>query len=739
MTHSSHNHSPAFDLPDTSTSLPIRAPEVSPEAVVGVERTIAASAPTWFGALLRDIENEQARWLSRRLAHGFLHAAANDQIAQDLGTNTQSADEVVSYLLERAETLGHDIARLRGQPQLRYLLRERAPIALLGPAWLDTVSQPASEPAVIVNRLGAHRFAARGEGTVELSTAAVRRRELEAQAIALPDLLADDFCTHCESRDITTAHAAVILALSLNGASLLPEIVGAHCAASMLAVDDKLLGTTETIPAEELADTLRTYWQLCEKSATGKDDWQRMLRGATLLVTLETYHVRHLSALAQWHAQLSLDDKVARIVARHMPYAGKQHKNVRIGGRLITEWFPPGTPPADLPAFLEAFRTSKSVRPRSNGGNRFLESIRFGGPMFGIFDAEEAHVFESWIAAGNTGTVTLTDDFTGTSESHEWIRRVRKASSTLKPTVSTWAPAGERQMLFQLVNIEDFPNALPAAHQRALQTLEEAEILFEHGARGLHTDASFFPYSAEALIQRAEEIYWTKLVEPYRKLDEVPGREEVIFGQKVNAFGSMVDGAWSHRIGSAGRLRHRTDGMLAAIYADEMGRGDVAKNHLTLIYRVLDSMGIAIPHIRTAAFIEQDHLPDLYDFPLHQLSLAAFPDTFYEEIMGYNLGVEMLGLGRVRLQEIQKLRRWGFDTSYEEAHLSIDNFSAGHARQAVDLIVFYLDHLRRVAGPAEVERRWERIWRGYASFAYYLETELVRTLRHDLAESELLI
>jgi Iron-containing redox enzyme len=103
---------------------------------------------------------------------------------------------------------------------------------------------------------------------------------------------------------------------------------------------------------------------------------------------------------------------------------------------------------------------------------------------------------------------------------------------------------------------------------------------------------------------------------------------------------------------------------------------------------------------------------------------ALFPDTFYAEILGYNLGIEMFGLGELRMHEIQKLRHWGLDTCYEEAHLSIDNVSAGHGRQSAEIIASYLDGIERQLGAQAVQREWRRIWNGYASFAWFVERGL---------------
>jgi len=95
-------------------------------------------------------------------------------------------------------------------------------------------------------------------------------------------------------------------------------------------------------------------------------------------------------------------------------------------------------------------------------------------------------------------------------------------------------------------------------------------------------------------------------------------------------------------------------------------------------------------------------------------------------IRGYNFGIEMYGSGEFRLHEIQKLRHYGFDDCYEQAHLTIDNFSAGHTRQAADIIVSFLDGVRRASGEAAVQREWRRVWRGYAAFSYFVEHKLVR-------------
>jgi hypothetical protein len=42
--------------------------------------------------------------------------------------------------------------------------------------------------------------------------------------------------------------------------------------------------------------------------------------------------------------------------------------------------------------------------------------------------------------------------------------------------------------------------------------------------------------------------------------------------------------------------------------------------------------------------------------------------------------------------------------------------------------VTYLDDVRRGAGASAVEGEWRRVWRGYASFAYFAEPQLMAEL-----------
>lgn len=715
-----------FELPDRLTSSALSTFEFGPGAGGQADAILAGGPDDVFRRLVRDQESEAGLLAARRL----LHAVLPDPGERDPGTD-------VAALVERVESARTEIGALldavdRHDPaHRRAALRERAVLGQLSGCWLDTVSAPATQPSVIVNRLLGQHFAVKGEGNPLRSVHHVRRRALEQAGVYLPEITADDFLSTARARPLTAWHACFYLALSRLATSFLPEVVGVHYAFHALGLDDRLTGVPGVLPEPALRAVLAEYLALTGDSAHGPAERARLHAALTRTVELELEHARLLAGLADWHAGRSPHSRVAEIIARHAPFAGRHHGSVTVRGTRLTDTL--ADPDLDLAVFLDELRRSRQVKPLPSGSCRLLDALRFGGPMFGIFDAEEAAAITAWVRlaqSGDRSPIVLDHNRLGDEAAARWAGAVAAAHP---PDVrfAEPAPRDERDLLYRLVNIEHFPNLLPLARQRAIRGFVEAEILFTHGARGRYTDASWFDYSPEALGERVDRIYWEKLVEPYRPLAEIPDREEVRFGQADLALGNMIDGTWAHRIGNVGRYRRRSDGLLFSIYVDEMGRGELPKNHLVLIHQVLAGMDFALPHIRDAAFVEQDQLSEShrqYESANHQLSMSLFPDTYYNEILGYNLGIEMYGLGEMRMNEIQRLRHHGFDTAYEEAHLTIDNFSAGHSRQAVDAIVTYLDDVRRDLGASAVDGEWRRIWRGYASFAYFAEPRLVAEL-----------
>lgn len=693
--------------------------------------TLLAAEPAEIAAsLLRPCESEDLLLAAKQILDATLSLAEWDDGASATivpaptlrdGRIDQTAlwQWLDAHRIAVAATL--DGVAAQGTAAKRDLLRGRAALSLLGDCWLDTVSQPASQPGAVVNVLFSQRWSLLGEGCPARSSVARRRRSLEAEGIVLPPISEAGFFRAAAPDAMTSLQAAFLIALSRYPATYLPEVVGIHAACHALGIDDDLAGLTPIVTREAAWEALTPYLDALEDDPEAETLSLRLLNAMRVFVNLERRQVAMLAERAGQSTNHSLDLQVAEIVRRHAPFAGKQHKLVRIGGKPLSEIAIETD--LDVATFLRDFKRSSFLRADAKGSCRFLDAIKFGGPMFGIFSEQEAAVLKSWFqsAAWPVDEASPLPEPRDEPAAQSWLAHIRKHP----PCDTVFEPAADlddRTLFYRLVNIENFANTLPVALERVRAGLAQAETLFDAETPGRYTDARFFEYSPQAFAARIESIYWRKLVDPYAPLGEIPSRDEVVFGQKYYALGNLVDGAWAYRSRGTGQVERVADTGLFAIYADEMGLGDLEKNHITLIYRVLKSLGIDQPHIREEAFIDQDEIPDIfYTFPLNQLSFGLFPNRFYPEILGYNLGVEMFGLGEVRLHEIQKLKHWGFDPIYEAVHLSIDNLSAGHARQALTMIQAHLAETEQRHGAAACAVEWRRVWNGYASFAYFVE------------------
>lgn len=729
----------AFELPDTIAALPRRPFQFSAAAIAEADAIAAQPPEALFRRLLADQESEAAHLAALRVLDAFLsepslsETSLSDPTADDALDQDATADEIAAHVSRVRQDLAATVAALTTtEPATRELvIRQRALLGLLGGCWLDVLSQPATQPSVIVNRLFAQHYTLRGAGNPRRSLAARRRQAMEAAGVFLPDLAAADFPGRAGTRPLTALHGCWYLALSRLPASFVPELAGVHYAVLALGVDDLLAGQPPLLTEPELRAVLAAYLDLA-----GPAERSRLHNGLRVALDLEREHVAMLAELAGWHAGLTLESKVAAIVARHAPFAGRQHRDVRVGGRRLADTFT--DPGLDLSDFLRQLRESPELRRTTESVAPLIKALKFGGPMFGIFDAGEAEVFQAWavsVQAGERPEIVISACTAGDERAAARAAAIA-ASSPADVVIAEAGTPGDRELFYRLVNIENFASTRPLALARAERLLTEAELLFSIGAGGRYTDASYFEYTPEALYERCERVYFDKLIRPYQPLTAIPDRDVVVFLQTTYALGALVDAAWIHRTANLGRAERSGDAALFAIYADEVGHGDLRKNHITLIHRALTSMDIRLPHIREAAFMDQADLPDeLYGFSLHQLCMALFPDTFYNEILGYNLAIEMFGLGELRLHEIQKLRHYGFDDCYEQAHLTIDNLSAGHSRQAADIIVTYLDEVGRTLGQAAVQREWRRVWRGYASLAWFVEHALLKQLAAKTVEA----
>ena len=161
--------------------------------------------------------------------------------------------------------------------------RQRAPIGLSGGCWLDVVSQPATQPSVVVNQLLRQHILLKGAGNVHRSSYHLRRRVLEDHGVFLPDIGADGFLRVAHARPLTALHACLHVALSRLPVSFLPEVVGVHYAFHAIGVDDLLGGTRPLLDETAVRGVLAEYLTVSQRSADGPTVRRRLLAAVRLV------------------------------------------------------------------------------------------------------------------------------------------------------------------------------------------------------------------------------------------------------------------------------------------------------------------------------------------------------------------------------------------------------------------------------------------------------------------------
>jgi hypothetical protein len=135
-----------------------------------------------------------------------------------------------------------------------------------------------------------------------------------------------------------------------------------------------------------------------------------------------------------------------------------------------------------------------------------------------------------------------------------------------------------------------------------------------------------------------------------------------------------VDGAWLY-----GVLSHWNDSRFEAliqIYLEELGSGQVDKNHVVLYKKLLASHGCE----NWDSLKQEDFIQGAI-----QVSLADNAEHFLPEIIGFNLGYEQLPLHL--LITAYELNELGIDPYYFTLHVTVDNADTGHAKQALTALL----------------------------------------------------
>ena len=281
-----------------------------------------------------------------------------------------------------------------------------------------------------------------------------------------------------------------------------------------------------------------------------------------------------------------------------------------------------------------------------------------------------------------------------------------------------------KQLYHQLHSLERYPEVLPQAKRLLLSLIKEtsaaAEALPKH--ESILSVQSFSRLDLEE-FQRRRDSNIGKQWEQYNLRRKEGGprelfgdRGEAIWWLKQIAPVKYVDGAWLGYVGKVTTPFALQKTMKGAwqILSEELGDGDLGKNHVHLYHGLLETVAPGLPTAEMLDFGHPRHGLDelpVWKSAVAQLLVSVFPDEFLPEILGFNLHFEAVSMDTLKAGK--ELKEVGIDPYYFILHVSIDNADSGHTAIAIEIVCEYMDYIRRAEGEEAAQKAWEKLQAGY--------------------------
>ncbi|GAB6141804.1 hypothetical protein JCM14076_25330 [Methylosoma difficile] len=494
--------------------------------------------------------------------------------------------------------------------------------------------------------------------------------------------------------------AATQKAFAYQARVFLPELLGFSWALfhADLGFDESFRLLRRARMLAQQPELLAAIVEYCGLFAEDADVWRRIQNGFWL-------YQRHLQAyqhISQSAVQrLTPEQVVAKLFAGKAAAACGHHRTLRLGGRLIDEWF--ADQPFATQAFMQALRESAYVDLNQPEQSRLLKLFTFDGPMFGVLTAEEQQVLADWLLQG---AVVGQANTQGCETA--MVKSLPIDVADL-PKIKKRLQLGKRQLFHYLVNADLYPDVAMAAKSHVKSVLRRAQV-----SRRL----PFKHYSHQRFQAYLNALYQNE-IQSYQPLTGMPklSKKAYLWGIEQFAPTILTDGCWlqhGQRLRAAGY--HAIADRLGIIYQDEIGAGKHRQNHPLIYRQLLESVGFDMPPIASPAFIEYPNFLDsAFDLPVYLMAISQFPNEFLPELLGLNMAIELSGLGKVYLRLADELRYWGINPVIVNLHTTIDNTASGHAALAQQAIALHLDAVAASAGEAHLQQHWRRVYTGYCS------------------------
>ncbi|MGR9107263.1 MAG: iron-containing redox enzyme family protein [Gammaproteobacteria bacterium] len=604
----------------------------------------------------------------------------------------------------------------------RTLIRDYAPSALLGQCWLANYSQAANcheEVAAALCKV----YQAYLDCNGRRSDTHAYKVLLARLGIDLPSIATRAFCGHAQISENAFQKALIGLSLARCAPDFRGELIGFTAGEVLLLsalFDPRLIERFQALGIPGDYHSMRTQTGQKARPALqkvleaylggGRDLEDR--KGAVergLRLYLETDRLFWSNLMENLGSEPGAAERVLALFRRKARHARGFHRNIRVGGQGLDDWFAEDL--ADGAAFLEALADSEWFDVRNPERSRFF--TRVTGPtglMSGVFTPNELATIRDWLEERKGPERVLS----GGNASKQPRVSGSLPSALLRADPFDNPKPGLREMFYRLVNLYDSPQILPVARDYVQKCLRYTRWVLRLRST---PELKSFEFSHAAFESRIDSIYRHQ-VDSYRPLHGKPrlNRDAWIWIIKQFAPTVLVDGCWLQNIQDPGMEHSAVADSLWKIYGDEVGNGETRFNHPLIYRRLLESLDINLQPIADRRFAyHADFLAGAFDIPVYLLAISRFPCSFLPELLGLNLAIELSGLGGGYLRLAESMEYWGIDSSIVRVHQAADNMAAGHSAIAMAAVGRYLDQIRFLSGEREMQDHWQRIWRGFAS------------------------
>ncbi|GAB1543838.1 hypothetical protein NUACC21_65140 [Scytonema sp. NUACC21] len=654
--------------------------------------------------------------------------------------DTLSAREVSLLFVERTSALKEDALIIDvNLSVINFILTQFAPQGLLSGCQLQNSSNASNCHEVVASALHFIHGAQVGNGNINRNQNVLFRQMLESIGVRLPTILSTSFSAFTDILSESWKLPAYRLSLSLFTEEMCPEILGATLFDAIFPIPG-LVQKLEPYIAHH--GGLTTYYkvrafQCSSNNLVEKARWAIEIYLSTFdsldqskrKQTLEQICCRIYDGiytsyrlLSEWSSSLirylqegylSPREKMIRLVKQKAKYAVGYHSRIKLNGVNFDAAIADN---AEM--FVDTLGKSQWVFPGNPEKSALLTSlVKFGGPMFRVFSPIEIEIINEWVKSlpqeapakcNNKQEIKKDEIIVNSKRTYSGFTALKALGRRL---VHNAKPLSDRDMYYQLINIEHYPDIRFRALELVTNWLTQSSVNMFRGTRAI----PFQNYTYQKLHDWFNAKAQSQVESYSQSFKEIEKPREQVIKEAVQLCPMiLIDGAWLQNWCSPGLVDTKIGAILYTIYSDEVGNGDPQLNHPNIYRALIQQMGMNLPDFKSLDFAYWHGFDDsAFKVPVFWLAISLFPRRFLAETLGLNLAMELSGVGGAYRTARDELRYYGYNTLFVDLHNTIDNVSTGHSAMALDAIEYYMDDILQSNDEVVIREHWERIWIGY--------------------------